>query len=157
MCFKVPCKRSWKTWYAPKTRWNKSIFTVMSDISPQNLLKFHAVSLVGFVELHVSHYAIISFHKNKLRGLSPQANHTDRVTATCQPSYYQIMRIEDATWSEWRIPTAVFLLNCTHEIEWTPFPDPLLLRTFCYITYKFSSYLTGSTIHLCSAARNSDH
>jgi hypothetical protein len=65
-----------------------------------------------------------------------------------------------------------------------PVPDPLLLRelgsggnrtrpldlqpgtlttrpqrrfTFFYITYKFSSYLTGNTTHLRSVARNSDH
>jgi hypothetical protein len=29
--------------------------------------------------------------------------------------------------------------------------------TFFYITYTFSSYLTGSTIHLLCVARNSDH
>jgi hypothetical protein len=36
-------------------------------------------------------------------------------------------------------------------------PDAERRSTFFYITYKFSSYLTGNTIHLRSVARNSDH
>jgi hypothetical protein len=43
-------------------------------------------------------------NKNKLRGLSPQANYTDRATAACRRS----QRIEGVAWSEQRIPTAVF-------------------------------------------------
>jgi hypothetical protein len=46
--------------------------------------------------------------QNKLRGLSPQANYTDRATAACRRSYYQLLRIEGVTWSAQRIPTAVF-------------------------------------------------
>jgi hypothetical protein len=34
---------------------------------------------------------------------------------------------------------------------------PQRRSTFFYVTYKFSSYLTGNTIHLSSVARNSDH
>jgi hypothetical protein len=30
-------------------------------------------------------------------------------------------------------------------------------KNFFYITYKFSSYLTGNTTHLYSVARYSDH
>jgi hypothetical protein len=37
--------------------------------------------------------------KLKLRGLSLRANYTDRATATCRRSYWQILRIEGATWS----------------------------------------------------------
>jgi hypothetical protein len=37
--------------------------------------------------------------KNKLHGLSPRANHTDRATAACRRSDCQILRIEGATWS----------------------------------------------------------
>jgi hypothetical protein len=36
------------------------------------------------------------------------ASYTDRATATCRRSYCQLLRIEGATWSAWRIPTAVF-------------------------------------------------
>jgi hypothetical protein len=32
--------------------------------------------------------------KTKLRGLSPQANYTDRATAACRRSYCQLLRIE---------------------------------------------------------------
>jgi hypothetical protein len=46
--------------------------------------------------------------KTKLHGLSPRANYTDRATAACRQSDCQVLRIEGATWSAWRIPTAVF-------------------------------------------------
>jgi hypothetical protein len=45
---------------------------------------------------------------NKLHGLSPRASYTDRATAACRRSDCQLLRIEGATWSAWRIPTAVF-------------------------------------------------
>jgi hypothetical protein len=44
----------------------------------------------------------------KLYGLCPRANYTDRATAACRRSDCQLLRIEGATWSAWRIPTAVF-------------------------------------------------
>jgi hypothetical protein len=37
--------------------------------------------------------------KTKLRGLSPQANYTDRATAACRRSDCLLLRIEGATWS----------------------------------------------------------
>jgi hypothetical protein len=43
--------------------------------------------------------------KTKLHGLSPRAYYTDRATADCRRSDCQLLRIEDATWSAWRIPT----------------------------------------------------
>jgi hypothetical protein len=46
--------------------------------------------------------------KTKLHGLSPRANYTDRATAASRRSNCQLLRIEGATWSAWRIPTAVF-------------------------------------------------
>jgi hypothetical protein len=46
-------------------------------------------------------------HK-KLHGLSLRAYYTDRATAACRRSDCQLVRIEGATWSAWRIPTAVF-------------------------------------------------
>jgi hypothetical protein len=75
------------------------------------------------------------FTEYKLHGLSPQANYTDRATAACRRSDCQLVRIEGATWSVWRIPPAVFLgfldrsryfsikqlISCTHEAECTPF------------------------------------
>jgi hypothetical protein len=46
--------------------------------------------------------------KNKLHGLSLRENYTDRATAACRRSDCQLLRIEGATWSAWRIPLAVF-------------------------------------------------
>jgi hypothetical protein len=37
--------------------------------------------------------------KNKLHGLSPRANYTDRATAVCRRSHCQLLRIEGVTWS----------------------------------------------------------
>jgi hypothetical protein len=73
--------------------------------------------------------------QNKLRGLSSQANYTDRATAACRGSWFQLLRIEGVAWWAQRIPTAVIsvfytaaatfsfkqLLSCTHKAEWTPF------------------------------------
>jgi hypothetical protein len=42
--------------------------------------------------------------QNKLHGLSPRANYTDRATAACRRSDCQLLRIKGATWSAWRIP-----------------------------------------------------
>jgi hypothetical protein len=53
---------------------------------------------------------IFWYSKKELRGLSPLANYTDRATPACRRSYCQLLRIESATWSAWRIPTAVFSL-----------------------------------------------
>jgi hypothetical protein len=44
--------------------------------------------------------------KTKLHGLSPRANYTDRATTACRRSDCQLLRIEGATWSVWRM--AVF-------------------------------------------------
>jgi hypothetical protein len=48
-------------------------------------------------------------NKTKLHGFSPQANYTDRATATCRRSWCQLLRIEGVAWSAQRIPTAVNL------------------------------------------------
>jgi hypothetical protein len=37
---------------------------------------------------------VIMHYKNKLRGLNPRANYTDRATAACRRSSYQLLRIE---------------------------------------------------------------
>jgi hypothetical protein len=77
---------------------------------------------------------------NKLHGQSPWANYTDRVTAACRRSDCQLVRIEGATRSAWRIPPAVFSRFSRHESllfcqvapqlysrGWVdPVPDPLL-------------------------------
>jgi hypothetical protein len=57
--------------------------------------------------------------KTKLRGLSPRANCTHCATAACRRSYFQLLRIEDATWSAWRIPTAVFSAFYTRAVTFS--------------------------------------
>jgi hypothetical protein len=48
-------------------------------------------------------------NKNKLNGLSPRANYTDRATAASRWSDCQLLRIKGATWSAWRIPAEPLL------------------------------------------------
>jgi hypothetical protein len=59
----------------------------------------------GSSETLIATYQII---KSKLRGFSPLANHTDRVTAACRRSLCQLLQTCVA-WSAQRIPTAVNL------------------------------------------------
>jgi hypothetical protein len=47
-----------------------------------------------------------TLRKTKPRGLSLQANYTDRATAACRRSL-QPLRVEGVAWSAQRIPTAV--------------------------------------------------
>jgi hypothetical protein len=61
--------------------------------------------------LHVNVYVthnLLNVLVKKLHGLSRRANYTDRATAACRRSDCQLLRIECATWSALRIPTAVF-------------------------------------------------
>jgi hypothetical protein len=69
-----------------------SVSLVLSEVLPN----------IPFSETHISTI------KKKLHGLSPRANYTDLATAACRRSDCQLLRIEGATWSAWRIPTAVF-------------------------------------------------
>jgi hypothetical protein len=57
---------------------------------------------------HILWYPDSPQKKEELHGLSPRANYTDRATAACRLSNCQLLRIEGATWSAWRIPIAVF-------------------------------------------------
>jgi hypothetical protein len=51
---------------------------------------------------------LLKLKKKNLRGLSPLASSTNRVTAACRRSYCQLMRLEGFEWSAQRIPPAVF-------------------------------------------------
>jgi hypothetical protein len=111
------------------------------------------------------HFALISLikTKTKLHGLSPRANYTDRETAACWRSDCQLVRIEGATWSAWRIPTAVFSVFLDrsryfffqvapqlYSRDWVdPVPDPLL--------YFFFGSAGNRTRASVSVAKNSDH
>jgi hypothetical protein len=49
--------------------------------------------------LEISNNIFNKTKTNKLHGLSPRANYTDRATAACRRSDYQLWLIEGATWS----------------------------------------------------------
>jgi hypothetical protein len=107
--------------------------------------------------------------KTKLHGLSPRANYTDRATAACRRSDCQIVRIEGATWSAWRIPPAVFFRFSTQEPllffqvapqlysrGWVdPVPDPLMFFFFFFLIKYLSA--GNRTRASGSVAKNSDH
>jgi hypothetical protein len=64
-------------------------------------------SSVTYIADGLQVYVFLIF-KKKFLGLRPLANYTDQATAACRRSYYQLLRIEGATWSAWWIPTTVF-------------------------------------------------
>jgi hypothetical protein len=68
----------------------------------------HAETLLRTKDCYTHSLVSRSLKKTKLYGLSPRANYTDRATAACRRSVCQLLLIEGATWSEWRILTAVF-------------------------------------------------
>jgi hypothetical protein len=94
------------------------------------LLKRHWLSSVQYICIR---------HWTKLRGLSPRANYTDRVTAACRRSKCQLLRLAGVAWSAQRIPMAVFsALSRYYFFQVAPqlysrgwvdaVPDPLVLR-----------------------------
>jgi hypothetical protein len=94
----------------------------------------------------------------QLRGLSPQANYTDRATATCGRSQCKLLRIKGVTWSAWRIlefldRSRYFFFQVAPRLYsrgWVdPVPDPLLLRE--------SGSAGNRTWTSGSVARNADH
>jgi hypothetical protein len=79
---------------------------------------------------------------NKLRGLSPRANYTDRATAVCRQSWCHFMRIEGVAWSAQRIPTAVFKLHYrdrnSRPLVLYPKPDESSPSNFCNIHFDIT-------------------
>jgi hypothetical protein len=64
---------------------------------PHGILRLWNMSLqVTESTAFVRAISFTSYTKTKLRGLSPQENYTDRETAACQRSQYQLLRIEGA-------------------------------------------------------------
>jgi hypothetical protein len=57
---------------------------------------------------HSVHYIVFSPPPPKRQGRWRRAHDTGRATAAWRRSDCQLLRIEGATWSAWRIPTAVF-------------------------------------------------
>jgi hypothetical protein len=57
------------------------------------------VGALAKTSLQASDPATKKIQTNKLHGLSPRANYTDRATAVCRRSDCQLLRIEGATWS----------------------------------------------------------
>jgi hypothetical protein len=94
-------------------------FVVLLLCLPDILLHQDSNCPVGPYRLVTGHWAYIIIFRNymwsltkkkkkKLHGLSPRANYTDRLTAASRRSNCQLLRIKGATWSAWRVPTAVF-------------------------------------------------
>jgi hypothetical protein len=106
--------------------------------------------------------------KKKLHGLSQRANYTDRATAASRRSGCQLLRIKDATWSAWRIPTAVFsvfqtgaatFLSSSSWIVLTRLSGPRSRPTTCFpFFFSRKSCNTGNRTRASgSVVKNSDH
>jgi hypothetical protein len=83
-------------------------------------------------------WILVQYYKN-FHGLSPRANYTDRATTACQRSDCQLLWIEGAMWSTWRIPMPYSRFSGQEQLlfyqvapqlysrGWVdPVPDPLL-------------------------------
>jgi hypothetical protein len=66
--------------------WSVSILVSVRSLSKERMY--------AFISSHILLSFILSY---LLRGLSLQANYTDRATAVCRRSYCQLLRIEGAT------------------------------------------------------------
>jgi hypothetical protein len=80
-------------WYYNKTRHENTRTTQTHHTTIEQNTAFKATQTTKDT-LHA-----MNSKKNKLRGLSPRANYANRAIATCWRSYYQLLRIDDATWS----------------------------------------------------------
>jgi hypothetical protein len=66
-------------------------------------------NIIYTVKLYVnSLYPLDIKTKKDLTSWPESVSELYRATAACRRSYCQLLRIEDVTWSAWRIPTAVF-------------------------------------------------
>jgi hypothetical protein len=97
--------------YSPRTQENKGIKSEPAwkyTVNNRTRSLFHVcIFLLAFcIELHLLQFLLINIPY--LHGLSPRANYTDRATTACRQNGFQLLRIESATWSTWRISTAVF-------------------------------------------------
>jgi hypothetical protein len=90
----------------------------MAQFSHKNIRTWTAISALNLVPC-ILYSSAVKFYawfrsyfkliKRKLRGLSPRVNYTDRTNdRLLSAKLVPTLRIEGATWSAWRIPTAVF-------------------------------------------------
>jgi hypothetical protein len=100
---KVPCFVSWNFF---------CLHNVQTGCGPSQISVQWVQGLSGWVVDPTTHLFLVTrlrmveplLHsskqkQNKLHGLSPRANYTDRATAACRRSYCQLLRIKGATWS----------------------------------------------------------
>jgi hypothetical protein len=59
---------------------------------------FIVLSGTGTAVIRYDWSDLLNYTETELRGLSPLANYTDRGTAACRRSWWQILQVEGATW-----------------------------------------------------------
>jgi hypothetical protein len=104
-------------WNVEWTKWFSDTLLVGIDQPPDVCVYWMNGSCIGWIVDILNSQIIIWWMeewiawfilKKKLHGMSPLAKYTDRATAACRQSDCQLLLIEGATWSVWRVPTAVF-------------------------------------------------
>jgi hypothetical protein len=80
------------------TRRNIPYILFRSDVL-RNVSYYGMLGILKMKALSTIFVNPITNKQNKLHGLSPRANYTDRATAACRRSDCQLLRIEGATWS----------------------------------------------------------
>jgi hypothetical protein len=113
-----------------------------------------------FLRSHIQ-LKLLFLWKKKLHGLSPRANYTHRATAACRRSDCQLFRIKGATWSAWRIPTAVVSVFKTGAATFLSSSSSVVLTRLSGPRSRPTNFLFGSagnrTRASGSVAKNSDH
>jgi hypothetical protein len=98
---------------------------------------------------------------NKLHCLNPRANYTDRATADVGEVIVNFLRIEGATWSAWRIPTAVFSAFQTGAATFLSSSSSVALMRLSGPRSRPTTFFSGSAGNRTRAsgtvAKNSDH
>jgi hypothetical protein len=85
--------------------------------------------------------------------LSPRANYIDWATAACRRSDCQLLRIEGATWSAWRILTAVFSVFYTGAAAFLSSSSSVVLTTLSEPRSRPTSSPTSPICTLCFVLR----
>jgi hypothetical protein len=110
---------------------------------------------------YILHMALIKLKKTKFCGLSPRVNYTDRATAACRRSDCELLRIQGATWSAWRIPTAVSRFSRQEPLLFYQVAPQLYSRGWVHPVPDTLLFFPGSagnrTRASGSVAKNSDH
>jgi hypothetical protein len=147
-------------------KWCNCILAALFFIFNCSLIwKMHKIRICYYFKIFMSPAVVKQKTKNSMIWVRERT--TDRATAACRRSDCQLVRIEGATWSAWRLPPAVFPVSRQESLlfyqvapqlysrGWVdPVPDPL---PFSFFFFRKSGSAGNRTRASGSVVKNSDH